>query len=92
MFSVLFEVHPRTDQGHAYLGYGKMLRPELEGIDGFVETFATGASPAKGGYCRCPDGATKKHLSGGAPAPATMGYRRKAATTSSSTTTSEWVS
>lgn len=37
MFSVLFEVHPRTDQWDAYLGYGKMLRPELEGIDGFVD-------------------------------------------------------
>ncbi|WP_374022247.1 antibiotic biosynthesis monooxygenase [Mycobacterium sp. HNNTM2301] len=37
MFSVLFEVHPRGEQGDAYLGYAKMLRPELEGIDGFVD-------------------------------------------------------
>ena len=37
MFSVLFEVHPRSDKWDAYLGYAKMLRPELEQIDGFVD-------------------------------------------------------
>jgi heme-degrading monooxygenase HmoA len=37
MFSVLFEVHPRSDQWDAYLGYAKMLRPELERIEGFVD-------------------------------------------------------
>jgi heme-degrading monooxygenase HmoA len=37
MFSVLFEVHPKPDQKDAYLGYGKMLKPELEQIDGFVD-------------------------------------------------------
>jgi heme-degrading monooxygenase HmoA len=37
MFSVLFEVNPRPDQWDAYLGYAKMLRPELEQIDGFVD-------------------------------------------------------
>lgn len=37
MFSVLFEVHPKSDQWDAYLGYAKMLRPELERIDGFVD-------------------------------------------------------
>jgi heme-degrading monooxygenase HmoA len=37
MFAVLFEVHPDTDQRDAYLGYAKMLRPELEAIDGFVD-------------------------------------------------------
>jgi heme-degrading monooxygenase HmoA len=37
MFSVLFEVNPRGDQWDAYLGYAKMLRPELEKIDGFVD-------------------------------------------------------
>ena len=37
MFSVLFEVHPRSDQWDAYLGYAKMLRPELEQIDRFVD-------------------------------------------------------
>ncbi|OWK36744.1 antibiotic biosynthesis monooxygenase family protein [Fimbriiglobus ruber] len=37
MFSVLFEVRPKTDQWDAYLGNAKMLRPELEEIDGFVD-------------------------------------------------------
>jgi heme-degrading monooxygenase HmoA len=37
MFSVIFEVHPRSDQWDAYLGYAKMLRPELQQIDGFVD-------------------------------------------------------
>jgi heme-degrading monooxygenase HmoA len=37
VFSVLFEVHPRPDQWDAYLGYARLLRPELERIDGFVD-------------------------------------------------------
>jgi heme-degrading monooxygenase HmoA len=37
MFAVLFEVHPGTDQWDAYLGYAKMLRPDLEAIEGFVD-------------------------------------------------------
>jgi heme-degrading monooxygenase HmoA len=36
MFSVLFEVRPKDDQWDTYLGYAKMLRPELEDIEGFV--------------------------------------------------------
>ena len=37
MFSVLFEVCPKHDQVDAYLDHAKMLRPELEQIDGFVD-------------------------------------------------------
>jgi heme-degrading monooxygenase HmoA len=37
MFAVLFEVHPKAEQWDAYLGYAKLLRPELERIDGFVD-------------------------------------------------------
>lgn len=37
MFSVIFEVRPKPDQWDAYLGYAKMLRPELEQVDGFVD-------------------------------------------------------
>ena len=37
MFSVLFEVHPKPDRWDTYLGYAKMLRPELEQVDGFVD-------------------------------------------------------
>jgi heme-degrading monooxygenase HmoA len=37
LFSVIFEVHPKPDQWDAYLGEAKMLRPELEQVDGFVD-------------------------------------------------------
>ena len=37
MFSVLFEVHPKAEEWDAYLGFGKLLKPELEQIDGFVD-------------------------------------------------------
>jgi heme-degrading monooxygenase HmoA len=37
MFSVIFEVHPKPQQWDNYLGNAKMLRPELEKIDGFVD-------------------------------------------------------
>lgn len=37
MFSVLFEVNPRSEKWDAYLDYAKMLRPELEQIPGFVD-------------------------------------------------------
>lgn len=37
MFSVLFEVHPKADRWDAYLGYAKLLRPELEKVEGFVD-------------------------------------------------------
>jgi heme-degrading monooxygenase HmoA len=37
MFSAMLDVNPKTDQFDAYLGMAKMLRPELEQIDGFVD-------------------------------------------------------
>ena len=37
MFAVLFEVYPQSDQWDAYLGYARMLKPEIERIDGFVD-------------------------------------------------------
>jgi len=37
MFSVIFEVHPRPEQWDAYLGNAKMLRPELEQVEGFID-------------------------------------------------------
>jgi heme-degrading monooxygenase HmoA len=37
MFSVIFEVHPKPEQWDAYLDNAKMLRPELERVDGFVD-------------------------------------------------------
>lgn len=37
MFSVLFEVQPRGDRWEDYLENARMLRPELERVDGFVD-------------------------------------------------------
>jgi heme-degrading monooxygenase HmoA len=37
MFAVIFEVHPKPEQWDAYLDNAKMLKPELEQIDGFVD-------------------------------------------------------
>ena len=37
MFSVIFEVQPKADRWDAYLGNAKLLRPELEQVDGFVD-------------------------------------------------------
>jgi heme-degrading monooxygenase HmoA len=37
MFAVLFEVQPKTEKWDEYLGIAKLLKPELEAIDGFVE-------------------------------------------------------
>ncbi|MDP4022832.1 antibiotic biosynthesis monooxygenase [Methylobacterium sp. NEAU 140] len=47
MFSVIFEVCPAQGQRDAYLGHARALRPELEGIDGFLdnERFASRTRP-----------------------------------------------
>jgi heme-degrading monooxygenase HmoA len=37
MFAVVFEVRPDPNQGDAYLGHARLLRPELERVDGFVD-------------------------------------------------------
>jgi heme-degrading monooxygenase HmoA len=39
----MFEVHPRPDQFDGYLSNAKMLRPELEQIDGFVDNIRYGS-------------------------------------------------
>jgi heme-degrading monooxygenase HmoA len=37
MFSAMLEVHPIPDQFDTYLNMAKMLRPELEKIEGFID-------------------------------------------------------
>jgi heme-degrading monooxygenase HmoA len=37
MFAVIFEVNPKPEQWDSYLEYARLLRPELERIDGFIE-------------------------------------------------------
>jgi heme-degrading monooxygenase HmoA len=43
MFSVIFEVHPKSDQWETYLGLAKMLKPELQQIEGFVDNIRYGS-------------------------------------------------
>jgi len=37
MFAVIFEVNPKPGLRDEYLGYAKLLKPELEKIDGFID-------------------------------------------------------
>jgi heme-degrading monooxygenase HmoA len=37
VFSVIFEVQPRSEQWDAYFENAKMLRPELVQVDGFID-------------------------------------------------------
>lgn len=48
MFSVIFEVNPRSDQWDGYLGNAKMLKPELEKIDGFIDNIRYGSLTREG--------------------------------------------
>jgi heme-degrading monooxygenase HmoA len=48
MFSVIFEVKPKSDQWDAYLGYAKLLRPELIQVDGFIDNVRYGSKRRKG--------------------------------------------
>src|SRR5437764_3019969 len=47
MFAVIFDVYPKPERYDDYLALAGMLRPDLEGIDGFlsVERFAARARP-----------------------------------------------
>jgi len=37
MFEVIFEVNPKSSQWDAYLGYAKLLKPELKQVKGFID-------------------------------------------------------
>jgi heme-degrading monooxygenase HmoA len=62
VFSVLFEVNPRADQWDAYLGYAKMLRPELEQVDGFVDNIRYASLTREGWILSLSGWATEKAL------------------------------
>ena len=49
MFAVIFEVVPKPERKDEYLDLGKLLRPEIEKIDGFMdnERFASQRSPGR---------------------------------------------
>ena len=37
MFAVIFEVNPKPDAWDSYLGYARLLRPDLERVPGFID-------------------------------------------------------
>lgn len=49
MFAVIFEVEPKTDRYDEYLDLAKLLKPEIEKIDGFIdnERFASQRTPGR---------------------------------------------
>jgi len=49
MFVVLFEVQPHPELFDEYLGVAKLLRPDLEAIDGFIDNtrFASARTPGR---------------------------------------------
>src|SRR6201997_991166 len=48
MFSVIFEVRPKSNKWVSYLGLAKMLRPELEQVEGFVDNIRYGSLTREG--------------------------------------------
>lgn len=48
MFAVIFEVQPKPDRWDEYLGLARMLRPEIERIDGFIDNERFGSRRTKG--------------------------------------------
>jgi heme-degrading monooxygenase HmoA len=62
LFAVLFEVHPRPEKRDAYLGYGKMLKPELEKIEGFIDNIRYGSKTREGWILSLSDWRDEKAL------------------------------
>jgi heme-degrading monooxygenase HmoA len=48
MFAVVFEVQPKAEEWHTYLDVGRMLKPELERIDGFIDNERFASQRAQG--------------------------------------------
>jgi|SRR5579859_4785611 len=48
MFAVIFEVQPKPDRWDEYLGLAKLLKPEIERIDGFIDNERFSSRRTKG--------------------------------------------
>jgi heme-degrading monooxygenase HmoA len=48
MFAVIFEVQPKKERFDDYLGLAKILKPELEKIDGFIDNERFGSRRTEG--------------------------------------------
>ena len=79
MFSVIFEVHPKTEQWDVYLDNAKMLRPELEQVDGFVDNIRYRSLTRQDGFCRFRIGAMRSPWSAGVRECGTTKSKQKAA-------------
>jgi hypothetical protein len=79
MFSVLFEVQPRPGKWDDYLDNAKMLRPELERINGSSMTFVIRAYSAKDGFSPYRVGETKSPWCDGAQHRTIIPFSRDAA-------------
>ena len=62
MFSAIFAVHPKPDRWDGYLANAKMLRPELEKVDGFVDNIRYKSLTGEGWNYRSLAGGTKSFL------------------------------
>jgi heme-degrading monooxygenase HmoA len=83
VFSVLFEVNPHEDQWDAYPGYAKMLRPELEQVDGFIDNIRYRSLNREGWILSLSNWRDEKSLVRWRAAPAITTSRNVAAPTSS---------
>ncbi|MDR3537700.1 MAG: antibiotic biosynthesis monooxygenase [Acetobacteraceae bacterium] len=48
MFAVIFEVQPKADRWDEYLGLARLLKPEIEQIDGFIDNERFASRRTKG--------------------------------------------
>src|SRR6202046_2564758 len=87
MFSVIFEVLPRTENSDDYLDNAKMLRPELEQVDGFVDNIRYKSLTRDGWVLSLSGWRDEKSLFAGARACAITKSSKRAATRSWPTTT-----
>ena len=85
--TVIFEVQPRPEQWDAYLGSAKMLRPELEQVDGFVDNVRYRSLTRGGWILSLSAGVMRNPLCAGLPGCGITRCRRRAAATSCRTIT-----
>lgn len=60
MFAVIFEVVPKQELWNEYLDLAKLLKPELERIDGFLDNERFEVSRRKAACCRFRPGVTRR--------------------------------
>ena len=87
MFSVIFEALPNKENWDDYLDNAKMLRPELEQVDGFIDNIRYKSLTREGWILSLSAGGTRRRSCAGVPGCAITRSSRRAATKFSLTTT-----